>query len=620
MASTEQDASKIVCAGQLPECEAGGVIFSSSGTLPNLLRLGYAGDMKRIAAFLILLFGYGLLTVRAQQNADGLYLNIYSAIQQADVQLSSGDLSQALAKYTEVQSELQQFQNAFPDWNRKIVTFRLKYVGEKIAEITTQLPRPAPAGIPSIIATNNVTVAPASAAETATANLHYQLEVVQSENATLLAKLKEALSAQPALADAGELTKAQELIRSLLKENDLLKASAVQGHVAIVADTNTSALVKSPAMAESTGELETMHEENALLKNQLAAANTSAGNATETEKINADLKQAQLQIAALQSAGQVAHLENVALENRLQQLQGATSNVAAPVAADQLDNQARIRELTQERDNLLAKVSQANKQLYGTKKQDAVAQVDQLTDQIRTLRERLAVAEAQPVPYTSEELGLLKQSAPQLATGKSQKKSVKELPAGSAVLVAEAQRFFSAKQYDQAEADYLKILEQDPNNALVLGNLAAIEMQEGKLDVAEKHIQAAIIQDPNDAFNLATLGFLKFRQDKFDEALDVLSRATKLDPQNPEILNYLGVTLSHKGLRPQAEAALRKSIVLNPDYAAAHNNLAAIYISQDPPLVELARWHYQKALAAGQPHNPELEKALAEKGTPSIAP
>jgi len=26
--------------------------------------------------------------------------------------------------------------------------------------------------------------------------------------------------------------------------------------------------------------------------------------------------------------------------------------------------------------------------------------------------------------------------------------------------------------------------------------------------------------------------------------------------------------------------------------------------------VQLARWHYQKALAAGQPHNPELEKVL----------
>jgi len=41
-----------------------------------------------------------------------------------------------------------------------------------------------------------------------------------------------------------------------------------------------------------------------------------------------------------------------------------------------------------------------------------------------------------------------------------------------------------------------------------------------------------------------------------------------------------------------------------------------IYLNQDPPLAELARWHYQKALGAGQPPNPDLEKMLAEKGAP----
>jgi hypothetical protein len=41
-----------------------------------------------------------------------------------------------------------------------------------------------------------------------------------------------------------------------------------------------------------------------------------------------------------------------------------------------------------------------------------------------------------------------------------------------------------------------------------------------------------------------------------------------------------------------------------------------IYLSQTPALPQLARWHYQKALEAGQPHNPDLEKMLADKGAP----
>ncbi len=493
-------------------------LFSLRGTLPSLARLGYSPGMKRIAAFLVLLLAAGMLTARAQQNADSQYLNLYGAIQQADDLVGFGDLHQALAKYTELKAQLHQFQNAFPNWNPGIVTFRLKYLDDKISWLTAQLPPPSPA----IVATNAGPVVP-SAADVELNALRAQLEALRSENATLLAKLKEALSVQPALADTAELVTAREKIRSLMKENDLLKAVAAERLAVVAGVTNT------------------------------------------------------------------------------------------PI---QKDNETLIHELTQERDGLLVSLGMANKRLADAKKADTAAQVDLLADQIRTLHERLAVDEAQPSPYTSEELALLRHPAPQLVTGKVQKKSVKQLPAGSRGLVAEAESFFAARQYDRAEADYLKILQSDVNNPLVLGNLAAIELQEGKLDDAKKHIQIAVAQDPNDAFNLATLGYLKFKQAKYDEALDALSRAAKLDPGNPEIQNYLGVTLSNKGLRSQAEAALRKAIGLNPNYADAHYNLAVIYIGQTPPLVELARWHYQKSLQSGHPHTPELEKMLAEKSAP----
>jgi len=284
---------------------------------------------------------------------------------------------------------------------------------------------------------------------------------------------------------------------------------------------------------------------------------------------------------------------------------------------NQAENEARIRALTQERNDLLAKLGEANQELYGRRKQDAAARINVLTDEVNALRARLAVDEAQVIPYTPEELALFKQPAPQLAGRDAEKKSVKELPGGSAQLVAEAQHYFSTRQFDKAEDDYQKILQRDENNGLVLANLATIEMEQGKLEDAEKHITAAVAQSPNDAYNLSILGFLKFRQEKYDDALDALSRAAKLDPRNPEIENYLGVTLGHKGLRAQAETALRKAIQLDPNYGPAHNNLAVIYINQMPPLVGLARWHYQKALDAGQPRNPDLEKALDAKGTPA---
>ena len=93
----------------------------------------------------------------------------------------------------------------------------------------------------------------------------------------------------------------------------------------------------------------------------------------------------------------------------------------------------------------------------------------------------------------------------------------------------------------------------------------------------------------------------------FEQAL---SRAAQLDPKSAEIQSRLGIVLSQKGLRAPAEAAFRKALQLQPGYAPAHLNLAVLYASQQPPLGELAQWHYQKAVKAGSPKNPELEKLI----------
>src|SRR6185369_14293155 len=144
-----------------------------------------------------------------------------------------------------------------------------------------------------------------------------------------------------------------------------------------------------------------------------------------------------------------------------------------------------------------------------------------------------------------------------VADAKAGKKPVRELPPGTIALVAQAQRDFAARQYDKAEEKYLEVLRRDNQNVNTLANLAAIQLEADHLDAAEKHIKEALGFAPDDAYSLSILGNLKFRQGKYDEALDVLSRAAKVDPQNAEIQNYLGLTLSQKGLRMPAEQAFR---------------------------------------------------------------
>lgn len=562
---------------------------------------------------------------RAQENPDDQYVIIYVQIQQGDASVNSGQTKQALADYVEAQRELQKFQQVYSDWNPEIVKFRLKYLADRIEALTPETPATniPPANVP-----------PPTPADwqAQLASLNGQIQRLQGDNQTLNSKLKEALSAQPAAVSADAYSQMQQQVSELSKENELLKATVAQAtnvpptatpennrqlQLALAAATaqitqltlqNQSLKVQMQSLTTDANDLAALRQENALLKKKLASIGSTPSAPAATGA--GDLAMARAQIAQLQSEETADALEKAALENRIQQMQEASvSSTAVADASAQSDLQSRVNELTLERDNLLAQLGEANKKLYGRKNQSAAAQIEVLSQQVEALRARVEVDEAQTIPFTPQELALFTPE-PVAANPNAEKKSIHDLPRGSAVLVAEAERHFANREYDMAAADYQKILQHDENNPLALANLAAIEVEENKTADADKHIQAALAQAPNDPFNLTVLGRVKFTEGKYDAAFDALSRAAKLDPQNPQIQNFLGVALAQKGLRVQAETAFRKAVQLSPDYGDAHKNLAIIYLSASPPAVELARWHYEKALAAGVPPNPDLEEML----------
>jgi tetratricopeptide (TPR) repeat protein len=249
--------------------------------------------------------------------------------------------------------------------------------------------------------------------------------------------------------------------------------------------------------------------------------------------------------------------------------------------------------------------------------------------ELKTLRARLSALEATPVPYTAEELALFQKSPPTLAANVGTRSPApapgaappaegpisqisRGIPPGAGALVLAAERAFNRANFPEAEQKYLEVLRQDENNVLMLGNLAAAQLEMGRVGEAEKNVVRALQMDPNDHFTLYLLGRIRFQQEKLDAALDALSRSVQARPEYAPAQNYLGIVLSEKGLRGPAEAALRRAVQLQPDYAAAHNNLALVYATQKPPALALARWHYRKALAAGHPKNSEIEKLLGQ--------
>jgi Flp pilus assembly protein TadD len=434
----------------------------------------------------------------------------------------------------------------------------------------------------------------------------------QAENANALALEKKALqnkldSLVPAAWKAASLDATRTALEQANRE--LARQTELATSLALEKDTLQARVKTLEADAEVMAAL---HSENELLKKQLAglkppAAANAAGDA------NRQLAEARAQIAALQSDKEILQLEKIALQNRVKQVSApavATTLVPAPGSPAEA---ARVKQLERERADLQKKLEATQKELYGRKSKSAAARIEDLTGQLAVLRARLGVFEAQQVPYTEEELALFRKPEPALAAApRAGRKPVRELPAGTATLVAEARRDFAARDFEKAEQKYLQVLRQDEKNVNTLANLATIQLELNRLDEAQKHLQEALAVAPDDAYSLSILGNLQFRERKFEQALDTLSRAAKLDPQNAQIQNFLGLTLSQQGARGPAETALRKAIQLDPQYWEAHYNLAVVYLTQRPPLIELARWHYKQALAAGFPPNAGLEKMLEQ--------
>ncbi len=494
-------------------------------------------------------------------------------------------------------------------------------------------------------------------------DLKEQVRQLTANKSLLEAKLKEAFAAQPAAVDPRELAKAQAKLDSLAKENDLLKVSLAQEQskpASVSSDAKALAKTqqalteanrnladqtpKATALADANRQLALQKEtstrlslekdalqsrltalsadgeaaaalrsENLLLKKELASLQAVPPSTGKPEDASRSLALAEAKIAALQSDNEILRLEKTALGNRVKQLSTTTITSTVIPAVGPSANANHVRQLEQERDDLQKKLDAANKSLYGRKGKVVAPRVEELESQVATLQARLQVFEARQVPYTAEELALFQANETKLAEPNAGKKSAKELPVGTTQLFAEAERYFSQKQLDKAEDAYLQALRQDNRNIFTLANLASIELELNHWTEAEKYIKQALAIAPDDAYSLSVLGRLRFRQAKYDEALDVLSRAAKLDPQSAEIQNYLGITLAQKSMRGPAEIALRKAIQLRPDYGDAHYNLAVIYIMQQPPMVELARWHYQRVLAAGHERNPDIEKLFEEK-------
>jgi tetratricopeptide (TPR) repeat protein len=197
--------------------------------------------------------------------------------------------------------------------------------------------------------------------------------------------------------------------------------------------------------------------------------------------------------------------------------------------------------------------------------------------------------------------------------GLPDQKKTGEMPYLTTGLSERAALAFSKKDWDTARKCYIEMLQIDPGNAPTLANLGAVEQQAGRLAEAQKYLGNAVAINPAMQQTWMALGLVSLEKGDIYQALSALSRAVHEDPSDAKAHNYLAVVVKKLGWLDAAEAELQRAIELNPDYTNAHFNLALMYLERKPPAIELAKRHYDRAIALGAPKDDLVEEKLAQK-------
>ena len=417
---------------------------------------------------------------------------------------------------------------------------------------------------------------------------------------------------------SNDLTTAKSSIVSLKKSLTSYEKGTVEKDLEVRASSLEKELLKSQsALKETTDKLDNTASTNSDLQKQLKSLQTNSKNSDkqvaklqkDLEKSKNSLKEATSKINGLTSSNSDLQKEvkNIKKGSKEKELQDYIQSIEKRLAkAEQSNTKA-------------SKNSRANRSFkevfsFRGNKRAENAQIAELQNQVKTLRARLEILDAEKVPLTDEEKNMLTEPAVATATKNSLDVMISTLPAeGAEDFKAGHAALFQDYQYAEAEKKFMHVLKLDENNPFTLGNLAMAQMEQGNYKDAQSSLDKALKQNEDDAYALMGMGILSFRQKSYESARDYLARSIKINPEDATAQHFLGSTLNNLGQQKAAETALRKAVQIQPGNSKSHYNLAVVYATQKPPFLALAKFHYEKAVKAGHKRNPELEKSINTK-------
>ena len=299
--------------------------------------------MTRFSSITTLVLSLGLLFTAQAAGPDDSFIQAYTLIAQADNLSRLGQKNSAIQKYRQAHNDLAALQSGYPNWNAGVVSFRIKYVDQKLKALGDAAPETAaPSAKPAVL--------DPAAARREISILKRKVESL--ENAIILkdAKLKEALSAVPSPEETQQLATLEANLSGLRQENANLK-SAIDKATTRLMGANTG-LAKAQADAE---------------KAQADLAKAQA----ETEKTNEALAQAVEEAKTAKAKAndrQAKRLENK-LADKQENLAKTEKELASLATAHKaLESELKSFKKGSREKDLQAQVGSLQKELSGNQK------------------------------------------------------------------------------------------------------------------------------------------------------------------------------------------------------------------------------------------------------------
>jgi predicted Zn-dependent protease len=145
----------------------------------------------------------------------------------------------------------------------------------------------------------------------------------------------------------------------------------------------------------------------------------------------------------------------------------------------------------------------------------------------------------------------------------------------------EAEAMESQGRWDDAAAEYKKILEQNPNVPGIhfrLGRVALAKSESpANTDEARKEFEEELKIDPTNAAAEFSLGEIARRGGQWDKAIPRFTNASKLDPGFAEAFIALGMSLNSAERFSEAVSPLERYVKMLPADPAGHYQLSIAY-------------------------------------------